>query len=67
MILLMCMVFPTNMYCRRCGFNKRLGPVNLMSDEEEYINTGGTRQVAALGTELARIALQEVTEVRGWE
>lgn len=35
-----------------------------MSDTEEYINTGGTREIADLGTELARIALQEVTEVR---
>ena len=54
------------MHCTRidrCGFNKRLGPINLMSDQEEYINTGGTREVASVGTELARIALQEVTQL----
>ncbi len=54
--------YPTN---ARYGFNKRLGPVNLMDDEEEYLQTGRTRTVADLGTELARIALGEVTEVGG--
>ena len=47
----------------RCGFSKKLGPVSLMDSEEVYINKERTRSIANIGSELAAIALTEVTEV----
>ncbi len=48
----------------RCGFSKRLGPVALMDTEEQFINRENTRSIANISTELAKIAFQDIEEVR---
>ena len=46
------------------GFNRRLGPVSLMEDQERYLNEDAETDFAAdIGQELASIALTEIEEV----
>eukprot|EP00891_Asterochloris_glomerata_P002381 jgi/Astpho2/2381/Aster-05640 len=47
----------------RFGFNKRLGPVALMDDDESYINHDGTAAIASIGSELSQIAVADVEEL----
>ncbi len=48
----------------RCGFSRRLGPVSLMSNERRFLNDSSPRSVVNIGTELARIAMADVRDVR---
>ena len=48
----------------RCGFSRRLGPVSLMSNERRFLNDNSPRSVVNIGTELGRIALADVRDVR---
>ena len=47
----------------RCGFSKRLGPVALMDNNQEFINRDGTHALSNMSTEIAAIATQEIQEV----
>ena len=46
------------------GFNRRLGPVSLMEDQERFLNEEAGTDMANIGQELASIALTEIEEVR---
>lgn len=48
----------------RCGFSRRLGPVALMSSEERFLHDARTRGVANISSELARIAMADIRDVR---
>ena len=48
----------------RCGFSRRLGPVALMGSEERFLNDTRTRGVANISSELARIAMADIKDVR---
>lgn len=45
------------------GFNKRLGPVSLMEDQERFLNEEAGTDMADMGQELASIALTEIEEL----
>jgi len=47
----------------RAGFSRRLGPVMLMDNEERYINLDKTRSMAPIGTEMAKIAREEIFDL----
>ncbi|KAK9861664.1 hypothetical protein WJX84_001635 [Apatococcus fuscideae] len=47
----------------RCGFSKRLGPVALMDNNQEFINRDGTHALSNMSTEIAAIATQEIQEL----
>lgn len=48
----------------RCGFSKKLGPVSLMDSEEYFLaEKHKSKPVAAVSTELARIAFKECREL----
>jgi hypothetical protein len=48
----------------RCGFGKRMGPVSLMDTEEVYINAERSKGIADISTEMAKVAFQDIEEVR---
>ena len=48
----------------RCGFSRRLGPVALMGTEGRALNDASPPSVANISTELARIAMADVRDVR---
>ncbi len=48
----------------RCGFSRRLGPVALMGSEERFLHDARTRGVANISSELARIAMADIRDVR---
>ncbi|GMH43653.1 hypothetical protein BSKO_11575 [Bryopsis sp. KO-2023] len=48
----------------RCGFSKKLGPVSLMDSEEYFLaEKHKSKPVAAISTELARMAFKECREL----
>ena len=48
----------------KCGFSRRLGPVTLMDSTTGFLRGQSANYVADIGSELAAVALTDITEVR---